>query len=244
MAAVRDAVNLGLSARRGVNIKVRQPLGLCRIIVANPAVRMALDANAALLLEELNIKKVEFAENPEAYVSYEVKPNFKVLGPRFGARVKQIAGLLAKGDGAAFFAQLQENRAIALDLDGETVQLSEEEVDVRLQAREGFAAAQGQSMVVVLSTTITDELRQEGWAREFIRGVQDLRKEHNLPYDARIRIAVAVPDQTLRDALQRFEEAIAGEVLAVECVYENDGGADAREIDIEGMKAAVSIAVV
>jgi isoleucyl-tRNA synthetase len=244
MAAVRDAVNLGLSARRGVNIKVRQPLGLCRIIVANPAVRMALDANAALLLEELNIKEVEFAENPEAYVSYEVKPNFKVLGPRFGARVKQIAGLLAKGDGAAFFAQLQENQAIVLDLDGETVVLSEEEVDVRLQAREGFAAAQGQSMVVVLSTTITDELRQEGWAREFIRGVQDLRKEHNLPYDARIRIAVAVPDQTLRGALQRFEEAIAGEVLAVECVYENDGGADAREIDIEGMKAAVSIAVV
>lgn len=244
MSAVRDAVNLGLSARRAVNIKVRQPLGLCRIIVANPAVRAALDANAALLLEELNIKGLEFAENPEAYVSYEVKPNFKVLGPRFGARVKQIAGALSKGDGAAFFAQLQEKEAIELILEGETVQLTAEEVEVRLQAREGFAAAQGQHMVVVLSTKITEDLRQEGWAREFIRGVQDLRKEHNLPYDARIRLTISVADETLRGALQRFEETIAGEVLATECVYNGPGAGNAREIDIDDMKAGVSIAVV
>ena len=243
MAAVRDAVNLGLSARRGVNIKVRQPLGLCRIIVANPSVRAALDANADLLLEELNIKDLEFAENPEEYVAYEVKPNFKVLGPRFGARVKQIAGALSKGDGAAFFTQLEEKEAIEIVLDGETIQLSAEEVEIRLQAREGFAAAQGQHMVVVLSTQITEDLRQEGWAREFIRGVQDLRKEHNLPYDARIRLNISVADEKLRNALQRFEETIAGEVLATECVYAAGTSDNVRELEIDDMKAGISITV-
>jgi len=243
MAAVRDAVNLGLSARRAVNIKVRQPLGLCRIIVANQVVREALENNAALLLEELNIKEIEFAENPEAYVSYEVKPNFKVLGPRFGARVKEIAGALSRGNGADFFCQLQQKHALDLPLAQDTVLLSEEEVDVRMQAREGFAAAQSQSMVVVLSTHITEDLRQEGWAREFIRGVQDLRKEHDLPYDARIRLTIATDDMVLKKALQRFENAIAGEVLACSCNYADTGPENARDIIIDDMKACVRISV-
>lgn len=243
MEAVRDAVNLGLSARRAANIKVRQPLGLCRIIVANPALRAALDGNTALILEELNIKGLEFAENPEAYVSYEVKPNFKVLGPRFGAQIKKIAGALSKGDGAAFFTQLQQEGAIALTLDGEAIRLSADEVDVRLQAREGFAAAQGQSMVVVLSTEITDDLRREGWAREFIRGVQDLRKERNLAYDARISLTTHTTDAALLAALRAFEGAIAGEVLATECVYADAAPENAREIAIDEMKAAVQIVV-
>ncbi|HOC67983.1 MAG TPA: isoleucine--tRNA ligase [Candidatus Hydrogenedentes bacterium] len=243
MAAVRDAVNLGLSARRGVNIKVRQPLGLCRIMVANRGIRNALDNNSGLLLEELNIKELEFADNPEAYVTYEVKPHFKVLGPRFGARVKEIAGVLAGSNGAELFSQLQREHAITLSLGQETVRLSEEEVDVRMQAKDGFTAAQGQNMVVVLSTSITEELRQEGWAREFIRGVQDLRKEHNLPYDARIRLVIATNDAVLKDALQRFENVIAGEVLASACAYDGPVTENAREVNIDGMKASVNIIV-
>lgn len=241
MTAVREAVNLGLSARRNENIKVRQPLGLCRIIVANPVLREVLNANAALLLEELNIKSLEFADNPETYVAYEVKPNFKLMGPRFGAKVKQIAQILAKSDGAALFAQLQETGSIEVMLEGAPIELSEKEVDVRLQAREGFAAAQGQSMVVVLTTTITEELRQEGWAREFIRYIQDLRKEHKLPYDARIGIRISIAEGSLKEALQRFEKTIAGEVLATHWAYDNESTAGERSVEIDGMKASVSI---
>lgn len=243
MAAVRDAVNLGLSARRTANIKVRQPLGLCRIIVASRSIREALHANASLLLEELNIKNLEFAENPEEFVSYEIKPNFKVLGPRFGAKVKQIAGMLAKGDGAAFFTQLQDKQVLTVQLNDESIDLSEDEVEVRMQSREGFAAAQGQNMVVVLSTQITEDLRQEGWAREFIRGIQDLRKERNLPYDARIQLAIATDDINLKAALQRFETAIAGEVLASDCVYVDNKPENARNIDVDAMTASVQITV-
>ncbi|NLN92172.1 MAG: isoleucine--tRNA ligase [Candidatus Hydrogenedens sp.] len=242
MAATRDAVNLGLSARRLENIKVRQPLGLCRVITASTTVQKALEGNRALILEELNIKALEFAENPEDYVSYEIKPNFKVLGPRFGAKMKQVAAALAKEEAAPLYAQLQREGSIQLPLGGETVSLTGDEVAVRLQAKEGFAAAQGQDMVVVLSTEITDELRREGWAREFIRGVQELRKESGLAYDTRIRLYVSTEDSALNQAIREHEKEIAGEVLAVECRY-NKTGMDAkhREINIDGATASVQI---
>ncbi len=241
MDAVRDAVNLGLSARRAANIKVRQPLGLCHIIVANPTLRDALEHNMPLILDELNIKDMAFAENPEEYVLYEVKPNFKALGPRFGAKVKQVAAALAKGDGAAFQCELQENNAITLSIDGETITLSAEEVDVRLQAREGFAAAQSANMVVVLSTLISDELRREGWAREFIRGVQDLRKEKGLAYDARITLTVFAEDAALQAAVRQFESAIAGEVLAEHCHYADAPPEPGKTLDIDGLSATIGI---
>lgn len=242
MEATRDAVNLGLSARRVENIKVRQPLGLCRVITANPVIQKALQGNTALILEELNIKALEFAENPEDYVSYEIKPNFKVLGPRFGARMKLVAVALAKGDAASLQAQLQQEGSISLTLDGENISLSGEEVEVRLQAKPGFAAAQGQNMVVVLSTQITDELRREGWAREFIRGVQELRKESGLAYDARIKLFVSTEDATLNTAIKEHQEVISGEVLAVECCYTlSDGDTKHRDITIDGATARVQI---
>lgn len=241
MEAVRDAVTLGLSARRSANIKVRQPLGLCRIIVANDTLRQALEKNTALLLEELNIKAIEFAQNPEAYVSYEIKPNFKMLGPRFGAQIKQIAAQLAKSDGVTLFAQLQQQQSCILELGTETVSLSADEVEIRLQAREGFTAAQGQNMVVVISTEITEELRKEGWSREFIRGVQELRKDRNLPYDARIHLLIFAADPSLKAALQQFEMAIASEVLARTWTYVDTCANGMRSIDIDGMTAYVDI---
>jgi len=243
MAAVRDAVNLGLSARRTANIKVRQPLGLCHIIVANDVMREALSGNMDLILDELNIKEMAFAENPEDYVLYEVKPNFKALGPRFGAKVKKIAGRLASSDGAALNRQLQQNNAITLEVDGETISLTEEEVDIRLQAKEGFTAAQSPDMVVVLSTHISEELRREGWARELIRGVQDLRKERGLAYDARITLTVCAADEALRAGIQEFQSAIAGEVLAEQFNYVDTAPKSAKTLDIDGLAVAVDIEI-
>jgi len=243
MAAVREAVNLGLSARRTANIKVRQPLGLCHIIVANPTLKDALSGNIPLVLDELNIKEMNFAEKPEDYVLYEVKPNFKALGPRFGAKVKMVAGMLAKGDGAAFNRQLQQNGSITLDVDGESLSLSEEEVEVRLQAKDGFTAAQSMDMVVVLSTHISEELRREGWAREFIRGVQELRKERGLAYDARITLTVFAADEALRAGIQAFQGASAGEVLAEQFNYVSTAPQTAKSLDIDGFSVSVDIEI-
>ena len=214
MTLTRDAVNLGLSARRTANLKVRQPLGHCQIILAADSHRDALLRHRELLLEELNIKEVAFSETPDEYVTYEVKPNFKVLGPKCGAKVKKVGAALSQGAGAAFYAQMRDTGAIRLDIDGETLELGGEDVDVRLQPKPGFAAAQSANMVVVLSTEITEELRHEGWVRDFVRIVQDLRKEQNVAYDARVEITVHAADGMLEDVLRRFEPAIMETVLA------------------------------
>ncbi len=214
MAATREAVTLGLNARRIENIKVRQPLQRCDLIVANITQRDGLERHRNLIMEELNIKELHFSDTPEAFVSYDVRPNFKVLGPRFGKQVQTIKKLLSEGDGAALYTQLQEGH-VTLELEGNTIQLSPDEIDVRLIAKEGFTAAQGHHMVAVLSTEITEALRNEGLCREIIRSLQDIRKEQGLAYDARIAVVYQTEANELQQVMASFAETIANEVLAV-----------------------------
>ena len=238
MAATREAVTLGLSARRTENIKVRQPLGKCEVVVTNEAMQQGLEQHLDLIKEELNIKEVEFCSNPEEYVSYVVKPNFKVLGPKFGKQVKLIGKALNQADGAALFNQLQEG-TIALDLDGDTIELTSEDVEIRFSAKVGFAAAQGKDMVVVISTEITDELRREGWVREFIRSVQDTRKDMGLNYDARIQVSFQTESDALTEAITGFSDFIAGEVLA-DSLSAGDS-ATGSTINIDGQDITVAV---
>ncbi len=243
MSLTREAVNLGLSARRVANLKVRQPLGLCEIIVAGDRRRAALEKHMDLLLEELNIKRLAFTERPDEYVTYTVKPNFKALGPKFGAKVKRVGQALAEGSGAAFNAQMRDTGLLRLEVDGEMVELGPDEVEVRLQPKEGFTAAQGTAMVVVLSTEITEELRHEGWVRDFVRIVQDLRKEMNVAYDARVRVVVHTPVAELAGVLRRFEASIAETVLAREIILADKAPEGAREGETDAGPVSVAVSL-
>lgn len=239
MNLTREAVNLGLRARRVSDIKVRQPLGKCEIVAAHAHQVASLTAHLDLLKDELNIKEIEFTGTPEDYVTYEVKPNFKVLGPRFGKQMKSVAAVLAQSDGADLYNQLTGTGAIHVEVDGQPVELGPDEVEVRLAAKEGFAAAQGAGLVVILSTEITPELREEGWVREFIRYVQDQRKDRELAYDARIALAVQSADGDLLAALQRYESLIAGEVLAASIAWTAPESAPQLAIDGKPLRVAV-----
>ena len=239
MEATREAVTLGLNARRGANIKVRQPLAYCELIVADTAVRDGLLRHLDLIQEELNIKEVHFCDAPEEYVSYEVKPNFKALGPKFGKQVKAIGAALASADGAKLYQQLQAG-AINLEIEGIATELGPDDVEVRLTPREGFAAAQGKGMVVVISTEITEPLRREGLVREFIRLVQDIRKEKELAYDARIHIQVHTTDTYLAGVIDQFMNTIKAETLAETIVMAEPDGY-AKECEIEGSAVRIGV---
>lgn len=241
MATTREAVTLGLNARRQENIKVRQPLARCELVVNNAAAREGLRRHLDLIASELNIKVVEFTDTPEDYVAYEVRPDFKVLGPKFGKRLRAVQQALAQGDGAVMQQQLQEG-GIPLELDGESIVLGGDEVEVRLTAKEGFTAAQGRNLVVVIGTEITPELRREGLMREVVRVIQDLRKEQSLAYTARVAVRVATEDAELASVVQEFEETIASEVLAnsITVAMASPGN---ETTTIEGKPVRVSIAV-
>jgi isoleucyl-tRNA synthetase len=240
MDATREAVRLGLSARRQENIKVRQPLSLCELVVADEASKAGLEDHLDLIQEELNIKRVEFTAQADEYVSYEVKPNFKALGPKYGKQVKVIGKVLSEGNGAEFYNALQTG-VLTLVIDGETIELSPEEVEVRLAAKAGFTAAQGRNMVVVLATEITDELKREGWVREFIHCVQSIRKDQDLAYDARIALTVQTEDAALAAVIEQYKAEIAGEVLATSITFGDAQGANATKIEDSEIAIAVSI---
>ncbi|MBN2489537.1 MAG: isoleucine--tRNA ligase [Planctomycetes bacterium] len=215
MAAARDVVSLGLAARSHHRLKVRQPLRGAQVCLADPALAGEVSKLAPTIAEELNVKTVTFPASVEDCVHYEVRPNFKVLGPRLGSRMPLVKKALGAADPAQLRAALAADGAVALALeDGETVVLGPEEVEVRLAAREGYVAEGGRAGVVVLDAEITEALRREGLARDLVNRIQTLRKELALDYVDRIRVWLE-PADALAAVLAEHAGYVKGETLCV-----------------------------
>ncbi len=242
MNLVRDLASLGRTARTLAKIRVRQPLERVEIILANHQHEDWLSGHAALIAEELNVKQVDFTSDADHYVHYEVKPNFKAIGPVYGRKAPQIAKALQALDNPADARRtLVADGKLTIEVAGETVALTPEQVEIRLQPREGWSAAQGRSGVVVLSTELSTGLQEEGLVRELIHHVQTLRKEHNLPYEARIALFVETAPE-LADVLGRWQETLAAETLAERVVFGPPEAAEAKEVSVEGTAVRLALA--
>jgi len=230
MGLVRELVALGLQVRATHQLRVRQPL---------PEVILVLEGDGDVarywdvIGEELNVKRVRTTDEPARYVEFELLPNFRVLGPRLGKRVPQVKRALAEADGSALFRALESKGAITIELpDTQPVLLERDDVEVRLRAREGYAAAGSGGRVVVLDTRITPELRLEGLAREVVNRIQTARKKLDLPYEARIRVRYRA-EGDLAEAVAAHAEHIAGETLAT-TLEPGEPAGESFEEDVEG----------
>jgi isoleucyl-tRNA synthetase len=219
MDLVRQIVSLGRAARTQAKLKVRQPLAQVEIVLAQPDDTDWLRAHSELIAEELNIKAVEFTTEADQYVSYQVKPNFKTIGPKYGALKGQVAAALQALNAADARQALATTGEVVVAVNGQHLRLSGDDVDVRLEAKPGWSAAQGRAGVVVVRTELTDELRQEGLVRELIHQVQSLRKSANLPYEARVKLFVDGPAE-LAEVVRRFSDTVARECLAPQIEYD------------------------
>jgi isoleucyl-tRNA synthetase len=213
MQLVRDVVALGGRVRAAEKLKVRQPLGEAIAVVASERDKAVLDRNRAVIEDELNVERLSFATSPEQYVEFAVLPNFRALGPKLGKDVPACKAALAKADGAALFRELGARGAIEVALPDRRVVLEGAEIEIRLSAKPGFAAASDRGQVVVLDTTLTDALRKKGLAREVVSKLQAVRKELALPFTARVAIRYEAPVE-VAEAIAAHREYIAGEVLA------------------------------
>ena len=241
MDLVRQIVSTGRAARTAARLKVRQPLSRVEIIPARRDCEQRLARYTALIAEELNVKRVEFAAEADHYVRYQLKPNYKVIGPKFGQLAPQIAAALEslENPGAARRTLLADD-TLSLTVAGQTVTLTREDVDLRLEARPGWSAAQGRAAVVVVSTELTPELREEGLVRELIHHVQGLRKEQNLPYEARITLYAAVP-AALAEIMRRFAGIIEAECLAERIEFTLPPDAAGLTVRLDGFEAKLAI---
>jgi isoleucyl-tRNA synthetase len=238
MQLVRDVVTLGQRVRASEKLKVRQPLGEAIVVVGKDEDRVILDRHRAMIEDELNVEMVSFAPSPEKYVEFQLLPNFRALGPKLGKDVPACKAALAKADGGALQRELNEKGRIEVVLPDRTVVLEGSEIEIRLSAKPGFAAASDRGSVVVLDTTITDALRQKGLARELVSKIQAVRKELDLAFEARIRVRYAA-EGALAAAIDAHRDYIAGEVLASELAPGEV--TEPREIEVEGQTFRFSV---
>jgi isoleucyl-tRNA synthetase len=237
IAAVRLTVELGHAARAQSRVKVRQPLRRA-VIVANDAERAAISAHADLVTSELNVKELDFVESESDLVSYEVKPNYRTLGPRFGKDMPQVADAVAALDPAHVAAALAAGREVGVSIGGQDHTLAPEDLILALTPLAGYQVEADAGHAVALELEIDDELRREGLAREIVHAVQNARKEAGLEVSDRIALSLD-GDAELLDAAKAHESYVTGETLASSVSYGEDGQGAAASIEGRELKIAV-----
>ncbi len=245
MELLRQIASLGLSARMANKLKVRQPLAKVEVILSDQTHQSWLEEHDELLRDELNVKTIEYTKDAEKYITYQVQPNFKRLGPRIGKLLPACKQTLGNADGGKLLAELTATGKVTLDLGGEKIELDNEDIQVRLNAKPGWAAAQGSGCVVVLATELTPELIGEGLARDFVRLVQDERKKLDLNFTDQIQIGVTGASAELQQSLTAHREYICGETLAnqVSFAAAANGGTVEAELGDEKIRLIVSKAL-
>ncbi|HYN36779.1 MAG TPA: isoleucine--tRNA ligase [Actinomycetota bacterium] len=215
MGAVRKIVALGRAARTDAKVRVRQPLA--RALVVVPSVEVDdVEQLDSLIAEELNVKSIEVSKGLDELVSYTVKPNFKTLGPRFGSRVREVAQTLARADAQSIVSSLEHDGNTTVLVGDEEVQLTTDDLDVRVEGREGFSLAQDGPYGVALDLEISPELEAEGIARELVRAIQDLRKSSGLAVEDRIELWMNASSDAVLSAMKEHAGYISAEVLATD----------------------------
>ena len=242
MAAVRQIVELGRRVRTETKMRVRQPL--LEAVVHYAGDHAALEPLLDLVAEELNVKQVLFAESADQLGRWRAKPNFKVLGPRLGPRVKDTATAL-EGDDGSLAAALARGETVRLDVGGaprdEQVELAPGDVDLVQETIEGWGIASDGGITVALELELTPELRAEGLARELVRAVQDARKAAGLDVGDRIVLGLRI-EGPAEEALGAHRGWIAAETLAVDVVDGAAPGATFEQtFEIDGAVVGVSL---
>lgn len=237
MDAARRTVELGRAARAQAKVKVRQPLQRA-VIVANELERKAIEFHAALVTAELNVKELDFVTDESELVSYEAKPNYRALGPRFGKKMPQVAAAVAALDPAHVAAVLAEGGEIGIAIDGADHSLGPDDITLALQPLEGYEVEAEAGHAVALQLELDDELRREGLAREIVHAVQNARKDAGLEITDRIALTLA-GDPDLLEAAQAHQDYLVNEVLATSVSYGGTPNGAAAKIDGRNLRISV-----
>lgn len=236
MAAVQNCVSLGHSLRKEHKLKVRQPLKAAQIAAVEPKILQFLKDEQHLIAEELNVKEVHFTTNEEEFVSLVVKPNFRVLGKKVGKLMKAAQASIEKLSHDQML-RIADGHSITLNIEGEQVAITPEDVQIERKVHEGIIAAHAQDVTIGLDTELTPELIIEGLAREFINKINTMRRELGFEVSDRINIKVESTPK-VQEAYKTYAQFIRSEVLAVEVAFEPCAG---TEWDLNGEPAKIVI---
>jgi isoleucyl-tRNA synthetase len=230
-----------LGLRRKVSIRVRQPLAKIMVPVPDDTFRKRFDAVKDLILAEVNVKEVEYIDDTASVVKKKIKPNFKTLGPRYGKLMKDISQAISAMTGPEI-AMLEKNGVYTVVINGQDIKLESSDVEIISEDIPGWQVANEGRLTVALDVTVTDELRYEGIAREFINRIQNIRKEAG--FDVTDKITLQIEDHDfIHEAVKRHAGYIGSQTLATEVKLVKDLPADgAREVDIDEVMVKILVA--
>jgi isoleucyl-tRNA synthetase len=236
MELAQQVSSLVHSLRKGHKLKVRQPLSRVLIPVLNPATRRQIEHVAPIIKSEVNVKEVEFIDDASGILKKRVKPNFKALGPRFGKQMKDVAAAITALTESQL-AQLEQQGTI--DLPPFAIQLSD--VEILTEDIPGWLVASESGLTVALDVTVTDDLRREGIARDFVNRIQNLRKDLQFDVTDKITIEIGQTDAQLIDAIEANRPYIQQEVQAVSLQIVPDLNGASTEVEIDEFRLRVLI---
>lgn len=214
MQQAQTIVSLVHSLRKKHNIKVRQPLTKLIIPITEKGMQAQIEAVADLILAETNIKQIAYMNDQSGLVAKKAKPNFKQLGQRYKAQLSGISAALAQLTPADIHA-FEQQGTITLQVDSEPVQLSLADVQIVSEDIPGWSVASHEGITVAMDITITEELRQEGIARDIVNRVQNMRKSMDLAIQDKIQLAIATPEAFVQEALAAYKGYICQETQAL-----------------------------
>ena len=217
MATVMTIVRLGRLLRTDHNLKVRQPLAKLHVVSTDAALLDKLHDYVEIMKDELNVKQLSFGSNEAELADLKAKADFRQLGPRYGSQMKQLAKAIAMLSHETLVS-LASGTPVTVDLDGEAVELTSKDLVIERIPRAGLVVASEGDILVALETELSQELIQEGLAREFVSKVQNLRKTEDFEVTQRIRIRVKSDDE-LQAAVEANAEHVSSEVLALSCDF-------------------------
>ena len=225
MELAQKATSLVLALRRKVNIKVRQPLAKMLIPVISDEVRARLEMVKSLILTEVNVKEAEFLSDTTGIITKKIKPNFRVLGKKYGTQMKEIAAAFAKLDQATISA-IQASSEYTLALPSGNVVLTGEDYEITSEDMPGWLVASEGALTIALDIQLSDELVKEGTARELINRIQNLRKDSGFEVTDRVDVSIVADGQAydeIEAALTGFKDYIASQTLALSVSLSKEG---------------------
>lgn len=231
MQLAQDICSMVLSLRKKENIRVRQPLQKIMVPVLDPQQQAQIEAVAELIMSEVNVKEIEFLTNSSGVITKKIKPNFKTLGPKYPKQMKGIAAVLA-GFTQAQIADLERNNGVELDVEGTLCTLTREDVDILSEDIPGWLVASAGKLTVALDITVTEELKNEGIARELVNRIQKLRKDSDFEVTDRISVRLE-DDEFVKAAVREFKAYICGEILATDLELVNTFDEEPQEIEVD-----------
>ena len=232
MSLIQNVVSITHSLRNESNIRVRQPLSRMIIHVGNELDNNNLREMSAIICDEVNVKKIELIDSPDMLITKEAKANFKILGPKVGKLMSRLAPViqLFSREQIDNFEKTGSERIV---LDGQEIKLISEDLEIHTSSKEGFATYTDTDLTVALDLNVTDELKEEGLARELVNRIQNLRKESDYAVTDRIEIYIEGMSDKLSKMVNNKDEYIKNETLAVNVLNSPVENLNIKEITIE-----------